>query len=276
MAARENGWVRKAQQWRKMPLSSTLYFIGGVFSLFAAIGCLNLGMEGLLYTTASALFLILLSGGFAVGYAIAGTRRVLWLLFSTPILQMAGYSLFGAYHHGIPSLREDGTALLHQVQIYNVAGIVLVALGYVLFLVFFGREGNRFFKAHTEIRLAAEIHKALVPDVARKSGSYEFLGASQPSGEVGGDLVDVIASEGNWLAYVADVSGHGVSAGVLMAMVKSAVHTCVAAGESGSKLLPALNRVLQSCCAVLSVPAWSRQWRNSVNELELATRATMT
>lgn len=39
---------------------------------------------------------------------------------------------------------------------------------------------------------------------------------------MGGDLVDLIDADGRWLAYVADVSGHGVGAGMVMDMFKSA------------------------------------------------------
>jgi len=48
-------------------------------------------------------------------------------------------------------------------------------------------------------------------------------GSSIPSGSVGGDLIDAIEAKGAVYAYVADVAGHGVGAGVLMSMVKTAV-----------------------------------------------------
>jgi serine phosphatase RsbU (regulator of sigma subunit) len=41
------------------------------------------------------------------------------------------------------------------------------------------------------------------------------------SGDVGGDLVDLVEQDKGWLGYVADVSGHGVSPGVVMGMFKS-------------------------------------------------------
>jgi hypothetical protein len=39
---------------------------------------------------------------------------------------------------------------------------------------------------------------------------------------MGGDLIDVIESDGNLLVYIADVSGHGLAAGQLMGMLKTA------------------------------------------------------
>jgi serine phosphatase RsbU (regulator of sigma subunit) len=64
--------------------------------------------------------------------------------------------------------------------------------------------------------LAAEIHRVLVPPIDTKVGDFEFHGRSLPSGEVGGDLIDLAGSEDHWVAYVADVSGHGVAPGVAM------------------------------------------------------------
>ena len=114
-----------------------------------------------------------------------------------------------------------------------------------MFLLFFQRESKRFFAAHTEIRLAAEIHRSLVPDLSLKTGEFELFGASFPSGAVGGDLVDVVADNNGWFAYVADVSGHGVPAGVLMSMTKSAVRMRLASRANDSALLSDMNNVLK-------------------------------
>jgi sigma-B regulation protein RsbU (phosphoserine phosphatase) len=66
--------------------------------------------------------------------------------------------------------------------------------------------------------------------------SFEIYGISVPSGEVGGDLVGVAGDRESWTGYVADVSGHGVSAGLLMAMFKTAVRTRAKDVSSGELL----------------------------------------
>ncbi|HUD55892.1 MAG TPA: PP2C family protein-serine/threonine phosphatase [Terracidiphilus sp.] len=60
-----------------------------------------------------------------------------------------------------------------------------------------------------------------------------------------GDLVDVVADNNGWFAYVADVSGHGVSAGVIMSMTKSAVRMWLASRAHDSALLFDMNDVLK-------------------------------
>jgi phosphoserine phosphatase RsbU/P len=84
----------------------------------------------------------------------------------------------------------------------------------------------------------------LVPPLSRRVGRFEFRGISIPSGDVGGDLVDLVEWDGQWIGYVADVSGHGVGAGLLMAMVKSAARTELRPMRPIDQLLNTLNVVL--------------------------------
>jgi phosphoserine phosphatase RsbU/P len=83
-----------------------------------------------------------------------------------------------------------------------------------------------------------------VPVVTAAHGDYEFFGFSEPSGDVGGDLVDVVGDDAGWIGYVADVSGHGVGAGVVMAIFKSAVRMRLLSAGSLANLLGDANRVL--------------------------------
>jgi sigma-B regulation protein RsbU (phosphoserine phosphatase) len=59
-----------------------------------------------------------------------------------------------------------------------------------------------------------------------------------------GDLVDLVADGRDVIAYVADVSGHGLRAGVLMAMIKTAVRYGLLLGQPLAKLLDDINFVL--------------------------------
>ncbi len=122
--------------------------------------------------------------------------------------------------------------------------IVSVVVAYSFFLHFISRTAARYLRAQAEIDLARDIHRVLVPAISAERGEYEFFGASSPSGEVGGDLVDVVGGDGGWVGYVADVSGHGVGAGVVMAEFKSAVRMRLLSGGSLAALLGDVNRVL--------------------------------
>jgi len=89
----------------------------------------------------------------------------------------------------------------------------------------------------------------------------EFYGQSRPSGAIGGDLVDAVEGPGGTAFYVVDVSGHGVRAGVLMAMLKTTGRTALAEGVTLSELLGHLNRTIReldrpgifATCAALQI-----------------------
>jgi len=78
----------------------------------------------------------------------------------------------------------------------------------------------------TELASAHGIQRTLVPPISATLSGYDVNGLSLPSEKVGGDLVDVVLlPNGSVFAYVADVSGHGLQAGILMGMVKTAIRT---------------------------------------------------
>ena len=85
----------------------------------------------------------------------------------------------------------------------------------------------------------------MFPIVDWRSARTEIYGVSLPSAEVGGDLVDVVPlPDGSVFAYVADVSGHGLPAGILMGMIKTAVRTQLFDLPSPTAVFERLNEVL--------------------------------
>lgn len=241
-----NQWAERAKFWRTIPPLSTAVFLAAVFCVFGSIGFLIVGLNPDLASPLQTALLVLISGGFAIGYALAGTRhhpRALLVLIPAHI---AAVSLLSKLDHRAAARFNVPPALQHRILLDNIGAMTLLIGGYILFMIFFQREGKRYFKAHTEIMLASEIHRALVPSFVLQIGEFELHGVSQPSGEVGGDLVDVIQEGDRWFGYVANVSGHGVPAGVMMAMVKSAVRMHWVQGQSASSLMEPLNSVLRA------------------------------
>ena len=52
----------------------------------------------------------------------------------------------------------------------------------------------------------------------------EIYGRSIPTQKVGGDLLDVYVGEKDLTCFIADISGHGVAAGLMMGMFKTSMH----------------------------------------------------
>jgi serine phosphatase RsbU (regulator of sigma subunit) len=107
------------------------------------------------------------------------------------------------------------------------------------------------FRLSNELELAHAIQKTLVPVLSRRIPSFEIYGISRPSDKVGGDLVDALQlRDGDTVAYLADVAGHGLPAGILMGMLKTSTRTALrdhACGEGAatlSLLMDRLNSVL--------------------------------
>ncbi|WP_353063862.1 PP2C family protein-serine/threonine phosphatase [Tunturibacter psychrotolerans] len=127
----------------------------------------------------------------------------------------------------------------------------VIILSYVFFVVYIRREGNESFRLRNELELAHGIQKTLVPPLELRTSRFEIYGVSHPSEKVGGDLVDAIfLPNGDAIAYVADIAGHGLPAGILMGMLKTATRTALldAEGSEPHRTLPVLldrlNRVL--------------------------------
>jgi serine phosphatase RsbU (regulator of sigma subunit) len=227
---------------KSIPRSSQVIAITGVFSLFASIGLISMLMSPVHQTIESTLMTVAIYGGFAVGYAALWIARKFWLIPVWALLQAGAVALVAnIFRAGVIEGRKD---LEKQLVALGVCAILAIVIAYIAFINFVRREGSRYFRIQTEIELAREIHRSLVPSFERKLAGYEIFGASIPSGEVGGDLVDIAESSGEWIACIADISGHGVASGVLMAMLKTSIRSCLGTDSSPGGLLGEVHRTL--------------------------------
>jgi serine phosphatase RsbU (regulator of sigma subunit) len=231
-----------------MPLGAQIAFYAGVFFCFAPIGLLQGVMRMRVVPAWEIATLILFSGGIAVVYSAVATRNVRWM--PVPIAVHVALTLLFAKimpeHPQAVTLDADAVVLLgRQLMVIALLTIVSLTGAFVCFLMLIQREGLRFVNAHAEIRLARDIHATLAPAISGRAHGLRWVGRSQPSGEVGGDLVDVCpTTRPTWTAIVADVSGHGVAAGVLMGMCKTAFRACAAEMQDAGQLATRLNAIL--------------------------------
>jgi hypothetical protein len=128
---------------------------------------------------------------------------------------------------------------------FDAVGIWLgVGVGFRFVLSFVTTEGLDSVRMLTQLSLAHDIQATLVPSISFHNAAFEVYGKSLPSAEMGGDLIDVIESDGNLLVYVADVSGHGLAAGQLMGMLKTAMRVSLQFRQTPTALLESADRVL--------------------------------
>ena len=96
-----------------------------------------------------------------------------------------------------------------------------------------------------ELEFARQMQMDLLPQEPPNVAGLEIADRSNPATEVGGDYFDYLHLPSGHLGVVfGDVAGHGMTAGLIMAMAKSAVHTQVRADGRPGQLLPRLGEVL--------------------------------
>jgi Stage II sporulation protein E (SpoIIE) len=231
--------------WRVLPLRRMKMFLAGYFLVGAAGGFaidllqLNTSRVG------GGFFWPVLMGTGAMTLRAAVIKRVrlvplLFLLF--------GVTAWLGYWVSHVSTPLPVPVAEHRRVLFDAIGILVdISFGLRFLLFFAGTEGAASVRMQTELSLAHGIQATLVPTVSFQNASFELYGKSVPSTEMGGDLIDVIESAGGLVAYVADISGHGLPAGQLMGMLKTAMRLAVqfrqrpvAALESADRVLPDL------------------------------------
>jgi Stage II sporulation protein E (SpoIIE) len=233
--------------WRTMSLGRMKKLLAGAFFTVCVLGFVldllllnhpHLG-RGLVWPP--------LLGALAAGTLAArikGTR--LYPVVNVILVAVACLAFFLPYTSNRQPVPE---ALKQRVAFDGIAILLCTILGYRLLQSFLSREGLASIRMQTELSFAHGIQATLVPDVSFQNSIIEIYGKSIPSAEMGGDLIDVIQNDGTLLAYIADVSGHGLAAGQLMGMLKTAMRISrefrqppVSLLESADRVLPAVKK----------------------------------
>ena len=100
-------------------------------------------------------------------------------------------------------------------------------------------------KLEKELHLASEIQKRLLPSSPPAMRNAEIMGAMRTSREVGGDFYDYLVLAPGIMGFaVADVSGKGIPASLLMTTLQAGFRAEASAMKSPSEVLSALNGLL--------------------------------
>jgi len=101
-----------------------------------------------------------------------------------------------------------------------------------------------------QLKTAAKIQSLFWPEIPELAGGSHIWAVSVPAGYVGGDLYDVIPlPDESVLAYVADVSGKGVPAALIMAALSTRIRSEALVQSEVEQLLGAVNQDLHSLTA---------------------------
>jgi phosphoserine phosphatase RsbU/P len=107
------------------------------------------------------------------------------------------------------------------------------------------REAHEKRAMEGELQNAREVQRVLLPQADPVVAGYRISGTNLPARIISGDYYDYIQLGGGKFGIaIADVSGKGVSAGLLMAMCRSTLRSVAPGRHSPSEVLAAVNRQL--------------------------------
>ena len=264
--------TRAIDIWKQMRPSSLRRLSIAVFLMFSALGPITILMESSLRLVPW-IFVLTQSislGGFAATIVLFG-RKKWWITMAIVFiwsmiisLNSGGLTLtigdegvrvrLGS-SMGVQDASEKNRLLKPDQgpldSIYTQRGllgslsILLIAFGYISFIRLMRKEVSERARLETEVKIAQEIQQSLLPPPLFDRSWLTIGGLTIPATEVGGDFFDIIPlSEDRVAVAVADVTGHGVGAGILSAMTKSAFHGELLHNSSPAELLSNINRTM--------------------------------
>lgn len=158
-----------------------------------------------------------------------------------------------ASHVAAALIRYD-PALISNLIYFLELTFIGVVLNRVMCTLFFNERRARIElrgardALFAEIEVAHKIQTLLLPPEPRLPG-FLVSGQMTPASEVGGDYYDVIETErGRRLVAIGDVSGHGVTTGLTMMMVRASLVSMLGSRVDATlaELYIAMNRCLRS------------------------------
>jgi serine phosphatase RsbU (regulator of sigma subunit) len=264
--------LKAVDTWKAMKPPALRMLALAAFLMFSVLGLLSLLMESELRTLPWNFVIIqaIASGGLAASVILFGRRRWWMNMIVISVWSMVllynggGFNLsfndegFRVHLQGRDLAEKKSNSmepktltpaeldtLYTQRGIIGSGAIILLILGYVIFLRVIRREIEQRSRFETEVKIAQDIQQSLLPQSKVESSWFSISGITIPTAEVGGDYFDVIQLGEQRLAIViADVTGHGVGAGILSSMTKSALYAQLQHDPNPVRVLKNLNTTL--------------------------------
>jgi hypothetical protein len=133
-----------------------------------------------------------------------------------------------------------------NVQIWDLTDPLLVAVLVFLMLRRLLQSLERQRQMALDVKQAQEVQQVILPEPRTTLPGLVIESEYRPAREVGGDFFQIIpqASDGSLLIVAGDVSGKGLKAGMLVALLVGAIRTAADSDSSPEFILDALNRRL--------------------------------
>lgn len=232
--------------WLELSLGSLRKFLKAVIVLGLATGIVGIGyfvvtgVTGSLIVYKNALsavaLLVLLIVSAVPGYS----RKFL-------VLPNRGVIIAGSLAFAMSALYFNVGSLLH----YPVS-LAVGSLGFAVLVLSFGYAAaqtavageRRLMSIENELAIAREIQASILPSGSPELKNLRIATAYRPMEAVAGDFYEFVAVDENRIGIlVADVTGHGIPAALIAAMLKAATQFVAPQAHDPQEVMRGLNRI---------------------------------
>jgi sigma-B regulation protein RsbU (phosphoserine phosphatase) len=173
------------------------------------------------------------------------------------------YSLSRFLHYHTPATRITGSLGF---------AVLLFSFGYVAVQIVLSSE-RRLLSIESELAIAREIQTSILPTGSPTIKNLRVATAYHPMTEVAGDFYEFIPLDHKCVGFlVADVTGHGIPAALIAAMIKVAMQSLVPYAHDPREVLRRLNSLLSAQIGPQLVSA-AYLWVDTENHVALYSAA---
>lgn len=152
---------------------------------------------------------------------------------------MSGSDIIGALNLESDTLDAFSEADVEFLEFFAVAAAISIEKAVL------HREMLEKHRIEQQLRIAKEVQTALLPAANPVLDGYDIAGTNVPTWEIGGDYFDYLPQpDGRLGLAIADVSGKGVPAALIMATFRAALRAQRVTGTPLDAIADRLNRIL--------------------------------
>jgi len=231
--------------FRAIPRVDLLWITGGVALLFAPLWAVMMSDIVAPGRTPGFIIWCVLAGLTGACWFLGGSYRRIYFI---PAVLLNVFVAFGGWYFETRASTTGGWfGPGTRTPTPTLEGGIMLAMfigAFVMIVSFLGRVATPHMRMRAELRVASDIHAALVRPIDRTLAGLRVVARSRASSTMGGDLVDLIERPDGFDLVLADVTGHGVKAGVVMALAKGVFHAHLRAHADLAQAAAAINRDL--------------------------------
>jgi phosphoserine phosphatase RsbU/P len=176
---------------------------------------------------------------FGLSKRLAPARRALFLV----VLALFLLSLGGSHFERTKETEHNGVTTTTRYTVDLDSTFLSIASVLLVFLL--GMELVDKINYRDELELARDLQASLIPKVLPSVPGIEIGAFNRIANTVGGDTYDFVPLKDGGLAVLfGDASGHGMAAGLVMAVAHAAFRTQLDVDSAPSAVFTTLNRIL--------------------------------